>query len=110
MLIVGMTVCDVNFGALFVVVVKEIVIKVFAMSKVFVIVKRVGHGGLDEFDTVFEWCFIESQVIGGIILLVGVSLKWTDEEAVVRILIIVEFFFDFGESFGACFNHFDLYK
>jgi hypothetical protein len=53
-LIVGMTVCDVNFGALFVVVVKEIVIKVFAMSKVFVIVKRVGHGGLDEFDTVFE--------------------------------------------------------
>jgi hypothetical protein len=55
-----MTVSDVNFGALLVVVVKEIVVKVFPMGKVFAIVKRVGHGGLDEFDTVFERSLIES--------------------------------------------------
>ncbi len=48
-------------------------------------------------------------MIGGMILLIGVSLKGTDEEVVVGVLIFIEFFFNSGESFRAVVDHFDFY-
>jgi hypothetical protein len=45
--IVRMTVCDVNLAGLFGIMVQKAVIKVFPMSKVFKIIKGVGHGWLN---------------------------------------------------------------
>lgn len=53
-LIVGMTVSDVDLGALFGIMVQKAVIKVFPMCKVFKIIKGVGHGGLDKLNAVLE--------------------------------------------------------
>jgi hypothetical protein len=53
-LIVGMAVPDVDLGALFGIMVQRAVIKVFAMCKVFKIIKGVGHGGLDKLNAVLE--------------------------------------------------------
>jgi hypothetical protein len=59
-LIVRMTVSDVDLAWLFYIMMQKAVIKVFPMSKVFKIIKRVSHGWLNKLNTVLEWSFIES--------------------------------------------------
>lgn len=104
-----MTVSYVYFGPLFAVVENLSLIKVFFVSEVFVIVKRVDHWGLFKFDTIFEGGFVEVEMVGGVVLFIVVSLEWADEEVVIGFLIMFEFFFYFGKSFGAGFDHFDCY-
>lgn len=48
------TVSDVDLAGLFGIMVQKAVIKVFTMSKVFKIIKGVGHGGLNKLNAVLE--------------------------------------------------------
>ncbi len=102
-----MTVFYVYLCTFFAVVQNFRVIKVLFVSKVFVIVKRIGHGGFFELNTVLKGSFVMVLMIGGIILLIWFSLMWVDEKVVVGCLILFEFFLDFRESFGAWINHID---
>ncbi len=101
------TVFDVYFCTFFAVVQNFRVIKVLFVSKVFVIVKRIGQWEFFELNTVLKGSFVMVLMIGGIILLIGFSLMWVYEKVVVGCLILFKFFLDFGESFGAWINHID---
>ena len=103
-----MAIFDIYFGA-FSVLINLTTIQVFIVSKMLKVIKGIDHGGFLEFDTVSEWFFIEIQMVGGIVLLVGVSLEWADEKEVVRSLVFIEFFLNFRESLRTCVYHFDIY-